>query len=78
VASTNRVGFEDGINYWGGATLFDPTGELIFKGPYHEEAVTIGEIDLTQLHRTRSRLPLLRNERPELVQKELARIMGGK
>ncbi len=77
VASTNRVGFEDGINYWGGATLFDPNGDLVVKGPYHEEAVTIGEIDLTLLHKTRSRLPLLRDERPELVQKELVRIMGG-
>lgn len=76
VASTNRVGFEDGINYWGGATLYDPNGGLVVKGPYFEEALTIAEIDLQQLHRTRSRLPLLRDERPELVQKELDRILG--
>lgn len=75
IASTNRVGFEDGVNYWGGATVHDPNGDLVVKGPYFEEALTVAEIDLRQLHRTRARLPLLRDERPEIVQKELNRIL---
>jgi predicted amidohydrolase len=78
VASTNKVGFEDGINFWGGATLHDPNGDLVVAAPHHEEALTFAEIDLNQLHRTRARLPILRDERPELVQKELARILGNK
>lgn len=76
IASTNRVGFEDGINFWGGATVYDPNGELVVKGPYFEEALTIAEIDLRQLHRTRARLPLLRDERPDIVQKEINRILN--
>ncbi len=75
VAHTNRVGFEDGLNFWGGATLFDPDGDLIAKGPYHEEALTFAELDLEQLRRTRVRLPLLRDERTAMVQRELARIL---
>jgi predicted amidohydrolase len=75
VAHANRVGYEDGLNFWGGATVFDPNGELLVKGPYHEEALTLAEIDLNQLHRTRARLPLLRDERTSLVQRELARIL---
>jgi predicted amidohydrolase len=75
VAHANRVGYEDGLNFWGGATVFDPNGELLVKGPYHEEALTLAEIDLNQLHRTRTRLPLLRDERTSLVQRELARIL---
>ena len=78
VAHTNRVGFEDGLNFWGGATVFDPNGEQIAHGPYNEEALLSVEIDLNQLHRTRSRLPLLRDERTGLVQRELGRIMGEK
>jgi NAD+ synthase (glutamine-hydrolysing) len=78
VASTNRVGYEDGINYWGGATVHDPNGDKLAHGPYYEEALVYAEIDLNQLHRTRSRLPLLRDERPDLVQKELDRILDGK
>lgn len=75
VAHANRVGYEDGLNFWGGATVFDPNGELLAKGPYHEEALTLSEIDLKQLHRTRARLPLLRDERTSMVQRELARIL---
>jgi NAD+ synthase (glutamine-hydrolysing) len=75
VAHANRVGYEDGLNFWGGATVFDPNGELLVKGPYHEEALTLAEIDLNQLHRARARLPLLRDERTSLVQRELARIL---
>jgi NAD+ synthase (glutamine-hydrolysing) len=76
VAHTNRVGFEDGLHFWGGATVFDPNGELVAKGPYEEEALTLAEIDLNQLHRTRARLPLLRDERTNLVVRELGRILN--
>lgn len=75
VAHSNRVGYEDGLNFWGGATVFDPNGERIAQGPYFEEALTLAVLDLGQLHRTRARLPLLRDERTSLVQKELARIL---
>lgn len=78
VAHANRVGFEDGLNFWGGSTLFDPNGELLAKGPYHEEALTAAEIDLNELHRTRSRLPLLRDERTALVMREMERILGNR
>ena len=72
----NRVGFEDGLHFWGGSTVYDPNGELLVKGPYHEEALVTVEIDLDQLHRTRARLPLLRDERTALVQREMMRIVS--
>jgi predicted amidohydrolase len=76
VAHANRVGYEDGLNFWGGATLFDPNGVLLARGPYHQEELLLAEIDLNQLHRTRSRLPLLRDERTGLMMRELNRILG--
>lgn len=76
VAHANRVGFEDGLNFWGGATLFDPNGELVAKGPYFEEELVMAEIDLHQLHRTRARLPLLRDERTALTERTLNRILS--
>lgn len=75
VVHTNRAGFEDGLNFWGGSTVYNPNGNLVVQAPYFEEALTKIEIDLNQLHRTRARLPLLRDERPELVQHELERIL---
>ncbi len=75
IAHANRVGYEDGLNFWGGSTVFDPNGELLAKGPYHQEALTLAELDLNQLHRTRTRLPLLRDERTALVRRELDRML---
>lgn len=75
VLHCNRVGYEDGKNFWGGSSVVDPNGEFLLKGHYFDEALLVSEIDLNQLHRTRSRLPLLRDERPEMVQRELRRIL---
>ncbi len=71
----NRVGYEDGKNFWGGSSVVDPDGEFMTHGLYFDEALITREIDMNQLHRTRARLPLLRDERPGLVRRELGRIL---
>jgi predicted amidohydrolase len=78
VCHTNRVGFEDGLNFWGGASVYDPDGIALVHGPQHEEALIQVELDLNQLHRTRARLPVLRDERTALVLRELNRIVNAK
>jgi NAD+ synthase (glutamine-hydrolysing) len=78
VAHANRAGYEDGLNFWGGSTVYDPNGELLAQGAYHQEALTLAELDLDQLHRTRARLPLLRDERTALVMREMSRILGSR
>lgn len=75
VLHCNRVGYEDGKNFWGGSSVVDPDGEFMTQGLYFEEALITQAIDLNQLHRTRARLPLLRDERPGLVRRELSRIL---
>lgn len=76
VIMCNRVGYEDGKNFWGGSLVVNPEGEFMTHGLYFDEALITQQIDLNQLHRTRSRNPLLRDERPQLVQRELARILN--
>lgn len=76
VIHTNKTGFEDGLNFWGGSTIFDPDGKLIVKSPLHKEALTVVTIDTSQLHRSRARLPLLRDERKEIVFHTLSRIIN--
>jgi predicted amidohydrolase len=76
VVHCNRVGFEDGKNFWGGSSIVDPDGELLLHGHYFDEALLTRQIDLNQLHRTRSRLPLLRDEQPQLLLRELTRILN--
>ena len=75
VLHCNRVGYEDGKNFWGGSSVVDPDGEFMTHGLYFDEALITQEIDMNQLHRTRARLPLLRDERPGLVRRELGRIL---
>ncbi len=76
VAHCNRVGYEDGLNFWGGSMVYDPNGTVLDRAPQHEESLTACKMDLNQLHRTRTRLPLLRDERTALVQRELTRILS--
>lgn len=74
VLHCNRTGFEDGVTFWGGATVYDPEGNLVCQGPYYEETIVTARLDLNQLRRTRVRLPLLRDERTGLTLRELTRI----
>jgi predicted amidohydrolase len=76
VLHSNRTGFEDGVNFWGGSTVFDPEGVLLAQGAYYEETLVTAKLDLHQLRRARIRLPLLRDERVALTGRELARIVG--
>lgn len=72
---SNRVGFEDGIHFWGGSALYGPSGDLLAQAPYHQEGMVLHEICLRALHRARVQLPLLRDERTALFQRELNRIL---
>jgi NAD+ synthase (glutamine-hydrolysing) len=74
VVHTNRVGFEDGYNFWGGSIVYDPDGETVGQAAYFDEALLTLTIDTDHLHRTRARLPLLRDERTGLMARALARI----
>jgi NAD+ synthase (glutamine-hydrolysing) len=76
VFHSTRVGFEDGLSFAGGASVFDPNGDMIAVAPYYEERLMLVDADLNQLHRTRSRLPLLRDERTALVRRELERVLS--
>jgi predicted amidohydrolase len=76
VIHANRTGFEDGVTFWGGSTVFDPEGVLLAQGPYYEEALVTARLDMSQLRRTRIRLPLLRDERVGLTTREMERILS--
>ncbi len=74
VLHCNRVGFEDGLNFWGGSTIFGPDGKLIARAPYFEEYLLTADLDLGSLRRVRVQLPLLRDERAGLLAQEMARM----
>jgi predicted amidohydrolase len=77
VIHVNRTGFEDGVTFWGGSSIFDPEGQLVAQGAYYEPDLVKAKLDLNQIRRTRIRLPMLRDERVQLTLRELVRIIDG-
>jgi predicted amidohydrolase len=74
VLYVNRVGYEDGVNFWGGSQVLNPAGQLVANAPYFKEDLLVAEIDLKDLKRARSAVPLLRDEKLDLTLRELKRI----
>ena len=76
VLFANRVGHEDGIAFWGGSEIVAPDGTVVARAPEFEEHLLVAEIDTDLVARERDRNPLIRDERPDLVQSHLARRTG--
>ncbi len=70
----NRVGFEDGVGFWGGSEVVDPFGRRVVKANYYDEDFVIAEIALESVRRKRTMAPLLRDEDIDLTINELLRI----
>ncbi len=75
VVFVNRVGVEESVAFWGGSQVIDPAGEVVFQAPLHEEGLFVVEVDRDDVRRERVALPLLRDERPELVLRQLERLV---
>ncbi|MFN8625475.1 MAG: nitrilase-related carbon-nitrogen hydrolase [Candidatus Binatia bacterium] len=76
IVYANRVGFEDGVGFWGGSEIVDPSGGRVGKGRYYEEDLLVGEVNLKRARRQRVMSPLLRDENIDLTINELLRIRG--
>ncbi len=76
VIYANRVGFEDGVGFWGGSEVINPFGQCIAKGRYYEEDFVTADISLDAVRRKRVAAPLLRDEDIDLTINELLRIRG--
>ena len=72
----NRVGFEDGVGFWGGSEILDPFGRRLAKGKYYEEDFISAELSLDTVRRKRIASPFLRDEDIDLTINELMRIRG--
>jgi predicted amidohydrolase len=70
----NRVGYEDGINFWGGSEAVAPCGTAIARGKMLEEDLVLATIKEGELRRERILSPLMRDEDLALTIRELQRI----
>jgi N-carbamoylputrescine amidase len=69
VVACNRVGTEEiegrRTTFFGRSCVLGPGGTLVAEGPTDAAAIVRAELDLAEVARTRARLPLLRDRRPE-------------
>jgi predicted amidohydrolase len=76
LAFCNRVGNEEGLTFWGGSRIVGADGSTVVQAPLWEEALVIGTLETGDLRMQRYGLPLLADERLELVRRELDRIIA--
>jgi predicted amidohydrolase len=76
VAFCNRVGNEEGLTFWGGSRLLAPDGSVLAQAPLYEEALVVGVLNTDDLRMQRYNLPLIADERLELVRREIDRIIA--
>jgi predicted amidohydrolase len=76
VVYVNRVGHEDGIAFWGGSEIVAPDGTVVVRAPEFDEALLVGEIDSDLVARERARNPLMRDEREDIVLRNIAGRLG--
>jgi NAD+ synthase (glutamine-hydrolysing) len=75
VIFVNRVGVDESFSFWGGSEVVGPDGSTVFQAPIHDEGLFLVDLDRAALRRERIALPLLRDERPEIVLRQLERIV---
>ncbi len=68
---TNRVGYEDGVNFWGGSEIIDPFGNIVVAGKLFEEELIIADIDMNEVRRARQTARHFLDENPDLTLKNL-------
>lgn len=74
VVFVNRVGEEAGVTFWGGSLVVDPWGRVIAEAPKHDAAVVLAEIELEAVRRRRREMPLVKDGRLSLLQREFGRL----
>jgi predicted amidohydrolase len=70
----NRVGFEDGVNFWGGSEYIAPSGESVVRGSIFDEDIVTARVEEGALRRERIFSPMIRDENLFVTLQELVRI----
>jgi len=74
VVFVNRVGDEAGLSFWGGSHVYDPWGELVVEAPVDEPGLFSAELDLANVRQRRREMPLVKEARLALLNRELERL----
>ena len=73
LAFVNRVGIEDGLQFWGGSNVVSPNGDILVKARYYEEDLTFVALDLEDVRRVRPFIPTIKDLRTEILDRLVSR-----
>ena len=74
VVYCNRVGYEDGIAFWGGSRIVGPDGAVLGEPAGSDEVIVYQRLEKSAIRRARIAYPLLRDERHDVNDAEAERI----
>lgn len=76
LAFCNRVGYEDGVNFWGGSAVIGPGGEPVASAPLFADHLLLAAVREEETIRARRFSRHFLDERPEFLLKELRHLRG--
>lgn len=74
VVFANRVGVENNLRFWGGSQIVAPSGEVVAQAPRYDAALSVADVDLGLVTRSRRRAPLVREARLAMLCREFDRL----
>lgn len=75
---TNRVGYEDGVQFWGGSEIVDASGDVLVACGAQAPEQRVAQIDTAAVRRARRESRHFLDEDVHLLQRELQRVIGGR
>jgi predicted amidohydrolase len=66
LAYVNRVGVEEGLQFWGGSRVIAPNGSVLAQCKYDLEEFQICKVDLDEVSRARAFIPTIKDLEPGL------------
>jgi predicted amidohydrolase len=74
VLFANRVGFEDGVNFWGGSLAVDPFGHPVAQASLFKEELIVFDVETAEVQRARRFSRHFLDENLDLVKNHLLRL----
>ncbi len=71
VLFVNRVGHDNGLEFWGGSQIVDPFGRVIAEGKIGDEDIVTAELDLAEVREARTVLHTVRDEDLRFIRRRL-------
>lgn len=75
VVFVNRTGSEGLLRFWGGSHVIDPWGNVVAEAVQDAEQLLTVDLDLAEVRRRRRQVPLVKEARLGLLQREVGRLL---